>query len=223
MEQKSWDELRELMVQVIALHAEIVGDLTGRPRLDTAVMSAMAEVPRHEFVPEEVREHAYADSPLPIGCDKTISQPFICALMTDLLELEPQHRVLEVGTGLGYHCALLSRIARQVHTVEIVQELAELAMERLGRLGHSNVSLRVGNGWSGWAEHAPFDRIVVAAAAEQVPPALIEQLAPGGVLVMPVGAADDAQQLSVVRRSAEDELQQREVLPVRFAPLERAH
>lgn len=223
MPDQSWNELRELMVQVVSLHAEIVGDVTGRPRLDERVLAALAEVPRHEFVPGDIREHAYADGPLPIGCDKTISQPFICALMTDLLRLEPEHRVLEVGTGLGYHAALLSRLCRHVHTVEIVQELAELAMERLGRLGHRNVELRVGNGWSGWEERAPFDRILVAAAAEQVPPRLLEQLSPGGILVMPLGPADEAQQLAVVTHPDTGGTQLREVLPVRFAPLERAH
>ena len=167
--------LRQVMVEIIAAHAEATFDATGLKRIRPAVLDAMLSVPRHEFVPAEIRAYAHSDGPLPIGWDKTISQPFIAALMTELLDVQPTHKVLEIGTGLGYHTAVLARLAAEVYTVEIVEELAHEAEERLGRLGVMNVRTRIGNGANGWPDFAPYDRIMVAAAPELMPAALIAQ------------------------------------------------
>jgi len=211
--------LRQMMVQIIAAHTHATREVTGLTALDTRVLDAMLEVPRQEFVPAEIRAYAHSDGPLPIGWDKTISQPFIAALMTELLDVHPDHSVLEIGTGLGYHTAVLSRLAAKVFTVEIVEELAEQATERLKSHGCTNVMRRIGNGYNGWPEHAPYDRIIVAAAPELIPPALIAQLKPGGRMVLPAGL-NEAQQLMVVDKSASGKLTTREVLAVRFAPME---
>jgi protein-L-isoaspartate(D-aspartate) O-methyltransferase len=190
------------MVDVIGIHADLSSDETGRSELDARVMAVMQEVPRHLFVPAPVASAAYEDMPLPIGFNKTISQPFMVALMTDLLDPQPHDRVLEVGTGLGYQTAILARLVAHVWTVEIVEEFVESAEKRLKHLGIENVSIRVGDGSRGWAEHAPYDKILVAAAAKDVPKALLAQLKPGGRLVMPLGPADD-QRLSAVSKSAD--------------------
>jgi protein-L-isoaspartate(D-aspartate) O-methyltransferase len=210
---------RRHMVDVIGIHVELASDEIGKAELDQRVMAAMREVPRHLFVPAQVAAAAYQDSPLPIGFDKSISQPFMVALMTDLLELEPADRVLEVGTGLGYQTAVLARLVAHVWSVEIVEEFVESAQKRLEHLGVENVSIRIGDGSRGWAEHAPYDKILVAAAAKDVPKALIEQLTPGGRLVMPLGPAGD-QRLSVVRKSADENLDVRPIMAVRFGELE---
>ena len=207
------------MVQVIAAHALYAREQLGKESLDEKVLRVMGRVPRHEFVPAELAAYAYADQPLPIGCDKTVSQPFIVALMTDLLDIQPNDKVLEIGTGLGYHAAILSELAQQVYSVEIVDELAEQAKRRLGPLGYGNVATRTGNGEYGWPEHAPYDKIVVCAASELVPAALIGQLKRGGKMVVPSGLVD-AQKLTLVEKSMEGRVKTREVLPVRFALLE---
>lgn len=211
--------LRQLMVQIIAAHTHATRELTGLSEIEPRVLDAMLEVPRHEFVPAEIRPYAHSDGPLPIGWDKTISQPFIAALMTELLDVRPDHHVLEIGTGLGYHTAILSRLAAKVFTVEIVEELAEQAAERLKHQGCRNVVRRIGNGYNGWPEHAPYDRIIVAAAPELIPPALIAQLKPGGRMVLPAGL-NDSQQLMLVTKDSGGRLTTREVLAVRFAPME---
>lgn len=221
-QQEQFDAFRQEMVEQITLHARLVGDRTGRPELSDRVMSVMAEVPRHEFVPVELRQFAYMDSPLPIGFDKTISQPFIVALMTDLLEVEPTDNVLEVGTGLGYQAAVLAPLCKTVFSVEIIDELANSAERRLGDQKVKNVQLRVGDGSQGWADYAPFDRILVAAAPELVPTALLNQLKPGGRMVVPAGI-EDAQQLMVVTKSASGQLNMEEILPVRFSALTVSH
>ena len=211
--------LRRHMVEVIAIHADLSSEQVGKEELDDRVMAAMQQVPRHLFVPEPLALYAYHDMPLPIGFEKTISQPFIVAVMTDLLGPQPDHVVLEVGTGLGYQAAILGRLARQVWTVEVVEELATEAEARLGALGVSNVGIRIGDGSRGWAEHAPFDRIMVTAAAELIPPALLQQLKPGGRMVLPTGLPED-QKLTVVDKDASGRTHLRELMPVRFSKLE---
>ena len=194
-------------------------DELGKPTLDEPVLAAMLKVPRHLFVPEPLAHVAYEDTPLPIGFDKTISQPFIAAVMTDLLAPEPYETVLEIGTGLGYHAALLAELVYRVFSVEIVEEFASEAEARLHQIGYRAVTVRVGDGSRGWAEHGPYDKIVVTAAADEPPPALLRQLKPGGRMVLPLGAGD-AQVLSVVYRAADGGLIVHESIPVRFARLE---
>ena len=211
--------LRRHMVEVIAIHVELASEELGKAALDDRVMAAMGRVPRHRFVPAPLASVAYQDMPLPIGFDKTISQPFIVAVMTDLLAPLPHEVVLEVGTGLGYQAAVLAELAGRVWSVEIVEELATEAEARLRRLGYANVGIRIGDGSRGWAEHAPFDKILVTAAAELAPPALIEQLKPGGRMVLPVGATD-AQTLTVLDKDALGRVTRRQLLPVCFSRLE---
>jgi protein-L-isoaspartate(D-aspartate) O-methyltransferase len=213
--------LRRHMVEVIAIHADLMSDEIGKESLDERVLAAMQHVPRHQFVPAQLAALAYHDTPLPIGFDKTISQPFIAALMIDLLAPEVHEEVLEVGTGLGYQAALLAELAAQVWSVEIVEEFASEAKARLRHLGCANVEVRVGDGSKGWAEHAPFDKILVTAAAERVPKALVNQLKPGGRMVLPVGPPE-AQELTVVEKNASGEIKTRAVIPVRFTQLEIA-
>ena len=184
-----------------------------------AVLGAMAQVPREEFVPAHLVESAYADSPLPIGQGQTISQPYIVALMTEALELAPDERVLEIGTGSGYAAAVLGRIAREVYTVERHLKLARAAEARFQRLGYDNIRVHVGDGTLGWMEHAPYDAIVVAAGGPEVPDSLLEQLAVDGRLVIPVGDFD--QELVVVEKLADGTTHKRDVIPVRFVPLTR--
>lgn len=219
MEEQHLAILRRHMVEVIAIHADLMSDELGHVGLDRRVLAAMERVPRHHFVPLELAAVAYHDGPLPIGFDKTISQPFICALMTHLLAPEPDQVVLEVGTGLGYQAAVLAELVARVWSVEIVEELAGEAQSRLRRLGASRVGIRIGDGSRGWAEHAPYDRIMVTAAAARPPMALLDQLRPGGHLVMPLGP-DQAQILTVIDKDAGGTLQAREILPVRFSRLE---
>jgi protein-L-isoaspartate(D-aspartate) O-methyltransferase len=194
----------------------VARQIAARDVTDARVLAAMRRVPRHEFVPESVRAHAYEDDPLPIGHGQTISQPYIVALMTQLAEVGPDARVLEVGTGSGYQAAVLAELAGEVYTIEIVEPLARQAERTLARLGYGRVHVRHGDGWRGWPEAAPFDAIVVTAAPRTVPPALLDQLAPGGRLVIPVGGAD--QQLRVYHRTKTG-LETRDVAPVRFVPM----
>lgn len=219
MEQSDLSELREEMVKVVMLHAHHAGPETDRADLSHGVLKAMLIVARHDFVPPEVGAYAYFDSPLPIGHGKTIAQPFICALMTDLLELDERHSVLEVGTGLGYQAAVLSRLCASVCSVEIIEELAKSAEERLARNGVRNVMLRTGDGGQGWPERAPFDRIIVTAAPDLIPPMLLHQLAPGGRMVIPTGVTD-AQTLLLVTKDDAGRIDTAEIMPVRFAALE---
>jgi protein-L-isoaspartate(D-aspartate) O-methyltransferase len=207
-----------MLAEITALVIFNTGRL-GKAALDRRVLEVLSQVPRHEFVPSELKLCAYADSPLPIGCGKTISQPFIVAVMTDLLEPQPGDRVLEIGTGMGYQTAILSRLVRHVYTVELIELLALAARQRLARLGCRNVTQRVANGHQGWPEQAPFDKILVSAAPEEVPPALLEQLAPGGRMVLPVGPPDQQRLLSV-EKASDGSLKRREVFGVRFSVLE---
>jgi len=211
--------LRRHMVEVIAIEADLMSDEIGKATLDERVLRAMLRVPRHTFVPMQLAHLAYHNTPLPIGFDKTISQPFIAALMVDLLAPEPHEVVLEIGTGLGYQAAVLAELAARVWSVEIVEELANHADLRLHQLGYSTIGIRVGNGARGWAEHALYDKVLVTAAAEHPPPALIEQLKPGGRLIMPMGSGE-AQRLTIVDKDVAGHTRMQEQIPVRFSQLE---
>jgi protein-L-isoaspartate(D-aspartate) O-methyltransferase len=195
----------------------------GKTQLQSDVMAAIASVPRHEFVPPHLRSEAYENRPLPIGYGQTISQPYIVALMTDLLQVDGAATVLEVGTGSGYQAAVLAEIVAQVYTIEIIPELADLARERLDRLGYDNVTVRTGDGYYGWTEHAPFDGIVVTAAASQIPPPLIRQLKRGARMIIPVGSPFLTQHLMLVQKQEDGTVQSRQILPVRFVPLTGEH
>lgn len=207
------------LLKEIAAEAQSTAGYTGIAAFAPGVMAAMAAVPRHEFVPEAERVSAYLDIPLPIGHGQTISQPYIVALMTDLLELEPGDKVLEVGAGSGYQAAVLAKLAREVHTVEIVPALARACRERLARLDIANVTVHEGDGAAGLPDEAPFDAIMVTAAARRVPPALVEQLSPGGRMAIPLGEPWSTQELVLVEKDARGEVSARSVLPVRFVPL----
>jgi protein-L-isoaspartate(D-aspartate) O-methyltransferase len=211
---------RRHMVEIIEMHFDLAGEEIGAETPDPKLRRALMDVPRHLFVPQSLMLMAYQDTPLPIGFDKTISQPFIGALMLELLDLEPSARVLEVGTGFGYQAAVMADMGAEVFSVEVVEEFAEAAKARFGLLGY-DIQVRVGDGSRGWIEHAPFDRILVTAAAEKPPAALVEQLEPGGRMVIPIGG-DEIQQLSVVEKDAAGEVKTREIMPVRFTKLEVA-
>lgn len=195
----------------------------GRDRLDPRVLKVLGEVPRHEFVPKKNRDRAYRNQPLPIGYSQTISQPYIVAIMTDLLDPTPGHRVLEIGTGSGYQAAVLSGLVKQVYSIEIIAPLGRAADQRLKDLGYTNINTRVGDGYYGWLEHGPFDSIVVTAAASHVPPPLLQQLKPGGRMVIPVGSAFLTQQLVLIEKQPDGAIITRQFLPVRFVPLTGQH
>lgn len=207
------------MVRTIVTYAAEEGSAIGRDYIAPGVLEVLGMVPRHEFVPEGLRPQAYADRPLPIGYGQTISQPFIVALMTDLLQVGPNDAVLEIGTGSGYQAAVLAHLARKVHTIEIIPALADAAAQRLQRLGYANVATRLGDGYYGWQEAAPFDGIIVTAAASQIPPPLIGQLKSGGRMVVPVGAPFALQHLVLIEVDNERKVRTRQLLPVQFVPL----
>lgn len=209
----------DALLQEIEAEVRDTQDMTGRASLSKCVVNALRQVPRDAFVPEHLQDAAYLNMPLPIGYRQTISQPYIVALMTELLEPQADQVVLEIGTGSGYQAAVLAGLVKHVYSVEVVTALAEEAKERLQRLGYHNVSVRAGDGSLGWPAHAPYDAIIVTAASPQVPTALIEQLKPGGVLVMPVGSSHFGQSLKVLRKGADGQLETRDVLPVVFVPL----
>jgi protein-L-isoaspartate(D-aspartate) O-methyltransferase len=219
MSAEHFAKLRQHMLMEIAAETIYVSARIGKAALGSAAMEAVGKVPRHDFVPVELQPYAYANVPLPIGFDKTISQPFIVALMTDLLDLVAEDSVLEVGTGLGYQAAVLAELAGKVYSVEIIEELAREARLRLGRRGYKNIEFKIGNGYYGWPEHAPFDKIIVTAAPDLIPGALLQQLSPGGKMVIPTGLAG-SQQLLLVEKDAAGAVATREILPVRFAQLE---
>ena len=209
--------LRDILEEVAITRHQI-----GKAALDERVMAAMAKVPRENFVREPDRYRAFVDGPLPIGHGQTISQPYIVALMTDLLEPRPDSIVLEVGTGSGYQTAVLAELVRQVYSIEIIGALASTAEERLQGLGYENVTVRHGDGYHGWPEYAPFDGIIVTAAAPQIPPPLVEQLKPGGRLVIPVGDAGGVQELMLVEKRGDGSVASRSILMVAFVPLTRS-
>ena len=209
------------MVAEIERDVRVTATMTGRAALDPRVMAAIGRVPRHRFVPAALRHRAYDNRPLPIGHEQTISQPFIVALMTDLAEVDASDRVLEVGTGSAYQAAILAELAARVYTIEIIAALGRQAAALLRELGYDNVATRIGDGYRGWPEAAPFDAIVVTAAPEQIPQPLIDQLAPGGRLVTPVGPVGGEQALVVLRKDADGSTVMRTVIAVRFVPLTR--
>lgn len=218
MNEKHLTVLRRHMVEVIAIYADLESEELGKAAFDERVMAAMLRVPRHLFVPAPAAPFAYQDMPLPIGFDKTVSQPFMVALMIDLLDPQPHEAVLEIGTGLGYQAAILAELAGQVWSVEIIEEFASHAEALLRSLGISNVGIRIGDGSGGWPERAPFDKILVTAAAEEAPPALLEQLKPMGRLVLPMGS--EQQFLTVIDKDSAGRLETRQFIPVRFGRLE---
>ncbi|RST51029.1 protein-L-isoaspartate(D-aspartate) O-methyltransferase [Variovorax sp. MHTC-1] len=219
MSDPDFTALQQHLLAEIAAKTIFSTSYLGKAALDPRVMDAMAKVPRHEFVPLELRPFAYIDTPLPIGYGKTISQPFIVAVMTDLLDVQPTDTVLEIGTGLGYQSAILAELARQVYSIELIEELATRAMNRLARQGHLNVDVKIGNGCHGWPEHAPFDKVIVTAAPELIPPALIYQLKPGGKMVIPAGLPE-AQQLILAEKDLGGSLSTKDIFPVLFSSLE---
>lgn len=216
-EDRAYGEARAAMVEEVHAYARAARE--SEAGFDRDVMRALSNVPRHEFVPDGQERFAYENRPLSIGHGQTISQPYIVALMTDLSEPQPDDTVLEVGTGSGYQAAIFSELVRSVYSIEIIEPLANEAKERLKRLGYSNVSTRLGDGYYGWEEHAPFDAIVVTAAASHVPPPLIKQLKPGGRMVIPVGGRFLTQQLLLIEKTEDDEIITKQIAAVRFVPL----
>jgi len=211
--------MRQQMIAEVVADAVFLTQQIGKSSFDARVIEVMGRIPRHEFVPVELQAYSYINSPLPVGYGKTVSQPFIIALMTDLLDPRADDVVLEVGAGVGYQAAILAELVQQVYSIDIIEELALETRKRLGRLGYRNIEVGVGNGYYGWSEHAPFDKIIVTAAPDLIPPPLIAQLKPGGRIVIPTGIPDK-QKLVVLEKSADGRLATREVLPVRFSELE---
>jgi len=214
---------RQHMIRLIEADVRATSSYLKRSALDIRVLEAMARVPRHEFVPDGQVAKAYRNRPLPIGHGQTISQPYIVAIMTDLLDLQARHKVLEIGTGSGYQAAILAALDARVWSIEIVEPLGLEAAARLTRLGYDSVELRIGDGYYGWPEAAPFDAIVVTAAANHIPPPLVRQLKVGGKMIIPVGSRFSTQELILITRVSSDEIVTRQVLPVRFVPLTGGH
>ncbi len=214
---------RQALLRDIERDVRDTAEFINRRQLDPRVLGAMATVPRHEFVRAQDRDLAYENRPLPIGHGQTISQPYIAAIMTDLLDLQPGCRVLEVGTGSGYQAAVLAEICDEVFTIEIIEPLGAQAQERLQRLGYEGVEVRVGDGYYGWPEREPFDGILVTAVASHIPPPLLRQLKPGGRMVLPVGTRFTTQQLVLVQKHADGKVSTRQLLPVAFVPLTGGH
>ena len=215
-------DARAAMVTVVEYYATLARDADDAQFRDE-VIGALATVERHEFVPRQQLPYAYENRPLPIGRGQTISQPYIVALMTELVEPEPDDVVLEIGTGSGYQAAILAELVDHVYSIEIIEALASEARQRLARLGYDNVTTKLADGYYGWAEHAPFDAIVVTAAASHVPPPLIRQLKPGGRMVVPVGGRFMTQQLLLLEKTGDDEIITRQIAAVRFVPLTGEH
>ena len=211
------------MLNDIEMEVHLTRHLIGKSSLDGRVMAAMKKVPRHEFLPADLRYCAYDNGPAPIGLGQTISQPYIVALMSDLLATKPADIILEIGTGSGYQAAILSQLVQQVYSVEIIEDLAIAAHKRLNKLGYNNVEVRNGDGYFGWPEHAPYDGVIVTAAAPHIPPSLIDQLLTGARLIIPVGFPYSYQELMVVEKKANGEIETKKVLGVSFVPLSGEH
>ncbi|MEW8026562.1 MAG: protein-L-isoaspartate(D-aspartate) O-methyltransferase [Candidatus Thiodiazotropha sp.] len=211
------------MVRLIEQDVRETSIYLEKSKLDERILKSLSTVPRHQFVPTDIRSRAYENRPLPIGYSQTISQPYIVAIMTDLIAPKAKHKALEIGTGSGYQAAVLSHLVERVYTMEIVEPLGKQATERLKRLGYDNIEVSIADGYYGWKEHAPFDIIIVTAAASHIPPPLIEQLKPGGKMIIPVGSRFLTQQLLLVDKDADKEITVRQILPVRFVPLTGEH
>lgn len=222
-EDDDWAVQRARLLDEIGANVRDTSVYLDRQELDERVISAMESVPRHRFVPDNQRRFSYENRPLPIGYGQTISQPYIVAIMTDLLELQPGDRVLEIGTGSGYQAAVLAELVREVYSIEIVEPLGERSTALLADLGYGNLRTRIGDGYYGWEDAAPFDAIIVTAAASHVPPPLVKQLKPGGRMLIPVGSQFMAQQLVIVEKQQDGSLHTRQLLPVRFVPLTGGH
>ncbi len=220
---EGWSERRAEMIREIEADVRATRRHTGRSELEARVMEAMARVPRHEFVAAELAGSAYDNRPLPIGYGQTISQPYIVALMTDLLELGEDAVVLDIGTGSGYQAAILAELAARVYSIEIIPELGQEAARRLARLGYENVEVRVGDGYFGWPEKAPFDGILIAAAIDEIPQPLVDQMKDGSRLILPHGDPARSQDLMVLEKTAGGKLERRSIIPVRFVPLTGNH
>ena len=214
---------RAAMIREIESDVRETSRYIDKRELDPRVMQVLALLPRHLFVPEDQRRYAYENRPLGIGHGQTISQPYIVALMSDLLRPDSGHRILELGTGSGYQAAVLAHLSAEVFTIEIIEPLGKEAAERFSKLGYDNIETRIGDGYYGWEEHAPFDSIIVTAAASHVPPPLIAQLKPGGRMVIPVGGGFQVQQLMLIEKTEDGGIETRQILPVRFVPLTGSH
>ena len=209
------------MLEDIEMEVKLTRNYIGKNTLDARVMAAMKQVPRHEFIPGKIHNRAYDNSPVGIGSGQTISQPYIVALMSDLLNTKPTDIILEIGTGSGYQAAILSQMVQQVYSIEIIEELAEKVPPRLKKLGYNNINLRIGDGYFGWPEHAPYDGIIVTAAVPYIPQPLIEQLKTGARLVIPIGFPHNYQELMVVEKKANGEIVTHSIISVGFVPLTR--
>ena len=221
--ESTYSRLRRDMVAEVAAMSEELNPTPDMPGLSPPVLEALGRVPRHRFVPDIEREFAYQNRPLPIGHGQTISQPYIVAFMTELLKLKPGSHVLEIGTGCGYQTAVLAEMGAEIYSMEIVEPLASKAAQTLQSLGYDHVHVRLGDGYHGWAEHAPYDGIIVAAGASHVPQPLLDQLKPAGRMVIPVGESYAAQELLLIKKDTEGAVHRQEVLPVRFVPLTGRH
>lgn len=218
-----YTEARQRLVKIIEADVRATSSYLDTDELSTGVLKTIGTVPRHEFVPDDEKPYAYENRPLPIGRGQTISQPYIVAIMTDLLKVTPESKVLELGTGSGYQAAILSGLVDKVYTIEIIEFLGEQAKQRLKRLGYDNVKVKIGDGYYGWEEYGPFDAIVVTAAGSHIPPPLIKQLKVGGRMVIPVGSRFMTQQLLLVIKDEGEKITTRQILPVRFVPLTGKH
>jgi len=221
--EKDFAKQRERLAQTIEREVRLTRSYLGKSGLDQSVLQALRRVPRHEFVTQDHKTQAYKNRPLPIGYGQTISQPYIVAIMTDLLQVESDDIVFELGTGSGYQAAVLAELVQHVYTMEIIEPLGERARETMARLGYDNVTIEIGDGYFGWKEHAPFDAIVVTAAGDHIPPPLIQQLKPEGRMIIPVGSRFMTQQLVLIEKQKDGTIRSREILPVRFVPITGGH
>ena len=221
--ESDYGKARTKMVDVIQRDVESTRGYLGREKLGQNVIDTMGKVKRHEFVLPDSRKYAYENRPLPIGYAQTISQPYIVAIMTDLLDLKPSDKVLEIGTGSGYQAAILAEIVKEVYTIEVIRELGISAANRLKKLGYKNIKTRIGDGYYGWEAHAPYDAIIVTAVAGNIPPPLFQQLKPGGKMIIPVKSFSQVQYLVLINKDESGAMTTRQILPVRFVPLTGKH